>query len=57
MGLKMISAMLEERQIDALKALSKVTRIRMADYIREGIDLVLAKYEKDLRKSKKKGGD
>jgi hypothetical protein len=52
-----ISTFLDKRQIDALKSLSGVTRVKMADYIREGIDMVLAKYRKDLKKTKKKGGE
>ncbi len=57
MAKKMISTMLEETQIERLKALSQVTRIRVADYIREGVDLVLSKYQKELKKSTKKGGE
>ena len=52
-----ISTFLDKRQIDALKSLSGVTRIKMADYIREGIDMVLSKYRKDLKKTKRKGGE
>lgn len=52
---KMISVFLNTKQIEDLKALSRVTRVKMADYIREGIDLVLARYKKELKKSKKEG--
>ncbi len=33
----------------ALDKLSKVTRVPTAEYIREGVDTVLAKYKKHLR--------
>ncbi len=52
-----ISTFLDKRQIASLKSLSSVTRVKMADYIREGIDMVLSKYRKDLKKTKKKGGE
>ncbi len=57
MGKKMISTMLEETQIERLKALSQTTRIKVADYIREGVELVLSKYQKEPKKSTKKGGE
>lgn len=50
---KLISVMLKVDQIEALKALSEATRVKMADYIREAVDLVIAKYQKELHKSKK----
>jgi len=49
-----ISTFIEKRQFESLKALSGVTRVKVADYIREGIDLVLAKYQKELKKGGKK---
>lgn len=52
-----ISTFIEKKQFNDLKALSGITRVKVADYIREGIDLVLAKYQKELKKSKKKGGE
>jgi hypothetical protein len=38
MELVKISVFLEKTQIERLKALSGVTRVKMADYIREGAD-------------------
>ena len=46
---------LNKRQIDGLKNLSATTRVPMAIYVREAIDDLLAKYEKELRKAKKGG--
>lgn len=52
-----ISVFLDKEQIEKLKGLSGATRVKMADYIREGVDLVLAKYQKELKRAKKKGGE
>jgi len=35
-------------QDEALKKLNARTKVPIAEYIREGIDLVLARYKKDL---------
>ena len=48
---------IERKMLDQLKMLSKITRIKQADYIREGIAIVLKKYKGEFRKSKKKGGE
>lgn len=56
MAKKRVNMMLEEEQFERLKTLSRVTRIRMSEFIREGVDWILSKYKKELRKSKKKGG-
>lgn len=40
---------LEPEARDALKRLSDNTRVPQAAYIREGVDLVLAKYRRHLR--------
>lgn len=37
-----------EEQNDKLKRLNEVTKVPIAEYIRQGIDLVLDKYRKDL---------
>ncbi|MFQ5901694.1 MAG: ribbon-helix-helix domain-containing protein [Thermodesulfobacteriota bacterium] len=50
-----ISVFLDKTQIENLKALSGFTRVKMADYIREGIDIVLDKYQKELKKAQKEG--
>ena len=52
-----INVYLDNDQVEKLKALTATTRVKMADYIREGIDLVLEKYKRELKKTKKKGGD
>ncbi len=41
---------LEKKQIEDLKALSKKTRITVAVYVREAIDMLLMKYK--VKKSK-----
>ena len=50
------SLYLDKKQMEALRALTAFTRVKMADYVREGVDLVLDKYQKELRKAQKKGG-
>ena len=40
MGKKRMTFWMEDRQVEALKALSSMTRVKQADYIREGIDMV-----------------
>ncbi len=51
-----VSLYLDKTQTEALRTLSELTRINMAVFIREGVEMVLAKYKKELQKSKKKGG-
>jgi hypothetical protein len=46
----------DEKRIESLKALSSITRIKQADYIREGIDMVLQKYQKELKKKPQSRG-
>ncbi len=45
------SFFMEKEQLEELRKLSYFTRITMATYIREGIDLVLDKYKGGLRKA------
>ena len=45
-----IAMYLEPTQYDALKSLHDKTRVPMQVYLREGLDLVLDKYKKELRK-------
>ena len=47
---------LEEKQVERLMRLSKTTRVPQAIYIREGIDIALAKHEKGLKGKQKKEG-
>ncbi len=58
MDRKRITFFIENRQIESLKVLSKVTRIKQVEFIREGIDMVLERYGKQLKKAKsqEKGG-
>ena len=44
----------DERQIEGLTRLSALTRVPQAIYIREAIDIVLAKHEKRLKGKRKK---
>jgi Ribbon-helix-helix domain len=44
---------LEKRQIEDLKALSRATRITVAVFVREAVDMLLAKYQKELKKTKR----
>ncbi len=41
---------LEPEQKAALDELATATRVQMAVYLREGADMVLAKYAKEIRK-------
>ena len=45
---------LDKEQLARLNRLSEITRVPKAAYIREGIDIVLEKYEKELRGRHKK---
>ncbi len=51
---KMISLYLDKTQIEALRMLTGYTRIKMAVYIREGVDMVLSRYQKELKAALKK---
>ncbi len=50
MKLKKISVYIDKKQIEGFKALSSTTRVKMADYIREGIDMVFEKYKREMKK-------
>ncbi len=47
---KRVTFRLNMKQIEDLKSLSSVTRIKQADFMREGINMLLDKYRKELRK-------
>lgn len=52
MGKKALrSVYLDMQQVERLKLLSEKTRVPQAVYIREGLDLVMNKYEKKIRHS------
>jgi hypothetical protein len=53
---KRMTFWMDHGQVEGLKRLSSATRIKQADYIREGIDMVLAKYAKELKRAKEGGG-
>ena len=49
MGKKALrSVYLDMQQVERLKLLSEKTRVPQAVYIREGLDLVMSKYEKKI---------
>lgn len=50
--MKRVAFFAGDEQFKKLKALSAATRIKMADYIREGIELVLQKYRKEMKKKR-----
>ena len=53
MGKKVLrSVYLESEQMERLKRLSATTRVPQAVYIREGLDLVMKKYEKRIQAEK-----
>ena len=52
--MKRVAFFADAEQFQKLKALSVATRVKMADYIREGINMVLAKYSKEPKT--RKGG-
>lgn len=43
---------IDREQREKLRGLSRVTRVPMSKYIREGIELVLQRYEAELNKGK-----
>jgi len=45
--LKTYAAKLEERQIEALRKLSQETKIPQAELLRQAVDLLLEKWERD----------
>jgi len=47
------SVYLDEKQVESLIKLSKKTRVPQAVLVREGIDLMLKKREKQLQRKKK----
>jgi hypothetical protein len=49
------SVYLDVDQVERLKKLSEKTRVPQAVYIREGLDLVMSKHEKKLKKNKTSG--
>ena len=54
MAKKLISLHLEEKQIERLSKLSAKTRVPRAVYIRDGLDSILDKCEKQLKGERKK---
>ena len=57
MAKKLISVHMEQEQIERLAKLSAKTRVPKSVYIRDGVDFILDKCEKQLKgKRKKKEG-
>ena len=50
------SVYLEEEQVESLIKLSKKTRVPQAVLVREGVDLMLKKREKQLQRKKQREG-
>ena len=50
-----VTFFIDQEMLDKLKTLSKITRVKQADYIREGIAYVLQKYKGEFRKAPKGG--
>jgi len=50
---KLFSVMLNEDQLKNLKAISGATLIPLSALVRRGIDMVIEKYQQELKKSKK----
>ena len=49
MAKKLISVYMDEKQIERLARLSAKTRVPRSVYIRDGLEVILDKNEKDLR--------
>lgn len=50
----MRSFFLDKKQLEELNRLSAATRVPMAVYIRDGLDLVLNKHEREMKKKRVK---
>lgn len=50
----MRSFFLDKKQLEKLNRLSATTRVPMAVYIRDGLDLVLNKHEREMKKKRVK---
>ena len=48
-----VTAYLSVEQKQALDQLRAVTRVPVQEYLREGVDMVLDRYKKELRRSKR----
>jgi len=48
-----VTFFIDEDLLKKLKLLSSITRVKQADYIREGIAMVLDKYKLEFTKAKK----
>ena len=47
---------IDPEMLEKLRELSTITRVKQADYIREGIAYVLEKYQAEFKKAEKKEG-
>jgi predicted DNA-binding protein len=50
-----ITFFIDQEMMDKLKTLSRITRVKQADYIREGIAYVLEKYREEFKRVLKGG--
>jgi predicted DNA-binding protein len=48
-----VTFFIDQEMLDKLKTLSSITRVKQADYIREGITYVLDKYKGEFKKTPK----
>ncbi len=51
-----VTFFIEPAILDRLRTLSTITRVKQADYIREGIAYVLVKYKAEFKKAENKEG-
>lgn len=54
MAMPKVTFFIDQEMLDKLKTLSTITRVKQADYIREGIEFILDKYKGEFKKAKKK---
>ncbi len=57
MGRKRMTFWMDDKHIEELKVLSSVTRIKQVEFVREAIEMVLAKYRKEIKKAQKERGE
>lgn len=57
MAMPKVTFFIDQEMLDKLRALSDITRVKQADYIREGLEFVLDKYKGEFKKAKKKGAE
>ncbi len=48
-----VTFFIEQEMLDRLKELSRITRVKQADYLREGVEYVLGRYKDEFKKAKR----